>query len=104
MINEVKAVDDKGNYPFGTNDVLKKFPTVIYEDNSTALSLAKKQKVTSRTKHWCVKFHFFWSYVNVKDKNTTCVKVATDKQKAGYLTKGLTKDKFENCRKLNQGW
>ena len=104
LINEVKAVDNKGNYPFGTNDVLKKFPTVIYEDNSTALSLAKKQKVTSRTKHWCVKFHFFWSYVNHKEKNTTCVKVATDKQKADYLTKGLTKDKFENCRKLNQGW
>ena len=104
LINEVKAVDKKGNYPFGTNEELKKFPTVIYEDNSTALSLAKKQKVTSRTKHWCVKFHFFWSYVNDKDKNTTCVKVATDKQKADYLTKGLTKDKFENCRNLNQGW
>ena len=104
LINGVKAIDNKGNYPFGTNKHLKNFETVVYEDNSTALSLAKKQKVTSRTKHWCVKFHFFWSYVNDKSKNTKCVKVATDEQKADYLTKGLSKDKYENCRQLNQGW
>ena len=81
-----------------------KFKTVIFEDNSTALALAIKQKITSRTKHWCIKWHFFWSHLNDKTKNLECKKVDTKDQQADYLTKGLTKDTFEHCRKLNQGW
>ena len=104
LINSVNMVNTSNNYPFGTNDKLKSFKTIIFEDNNTALSLALKQKVTSRTKHWCVKFHFFWDYINEENNNTTCVKVATADQKADYLTKTLTKDLFEKCRKLNQGW
>ena len=104
LIKTVDMVDDQGGWPFGTRDELLKFQTVIHEDNSAALSLAVNQKVTSRTKHWCVKYHFFWTYVNDPTKNTKCVKVATKEQKADYLTKGLTKDLFENCRLLNQGW
>ena len=104
MIDQVKAVDTHGKRPFGPKEKLLKFPTFVYEDNSAALSLAVNQKVTSRTKHWCVKYHFFWTYVKDESKNTKCVKVATDKQKADYLTKGLSKVAFESCRHLNQGW
>ena len=104
MIESVKMVDTNGKLPFGTNKDLTSFKTVIYEDNNTALTLAIKQKVTSRTKHWCVKFHFFWSYINDEKNHISCVKVASSEQKADYLTKGLSKDLFENCRKLNQGW
>ena len=104
MIKVVEMVDTNGTYPFGMKDRLVKFQTVIHEDNSAALSLAVKQKVTSRTKHWCVKFHFFWSYVNNEKNNTKCVRVGTKEQKADYLTKGLTKDTFEQCRRMNQGW
>ena len=104
MIKVVEMVDTNGTYPFGMKDRLVKFQTVIHEDNSAALSLAVKQKVTSRTKHWCVKFHFFWSYVNNEKNNTKCVRVGTKEQRADYLTKGLTKDTFEQCRRMNQGW
>ena len=104
MIESVKMVDPNGKLPFGTNKDLTSFKTVIYEDNNTALTLAIKQKVTSRTKHWCVKFHFFWSYINDEKNHISCVKVASSEQKADYLTKALSKDLFENCRKLNQGW
>ena len=104
MIKAVDMVDVKNNAPFGTRDNLCSFKTVIHEDNSAALSLAVNQKVTSRTKHWCVKFHFFWSYVNDEKNNTQCVKVESKNQKADFLTKGLTKDNFEHCRFLNQGW
>ena len=104
LIKAVDMVDAHGRRPFGDKNKLCSFPTVIHEDNSAALSLAVNQKVTSRTKHWCVKFHFFWSYVNNKDNNTSCVKVDTKEQRADYLTKGLTKDTFEHCRFLNQGW
>ena len=104
MISKVDMIDSKSRNPFGSKEEVSKFPTIIYEDNSAALSLATNQKVTSRTKHWCVKYHFFWSYINEEDNNTKCERVSTDLQKADYLTKGLPKLVFKKCRHLNQGW
>lgn len=104
LISNVDAVDASGQACLGTRNQLLEFSTRIYEDNSTALSLALNQKVTSRTKHWCVKFHFFWSHLNDQSKNMKCLKVDTTLQRADYLTKGLVRETFENCRKLNQGW
>ena len=104
LINNVDMIDDRGHSPFGNRSTLRLFKTRIYEDNSTALNLAIKQKVTSRTKHWAVKFHFFWSHLNDKDKNMECLKVGTKEQRADYLTKGLTRELFQHCRELNQGW
>jgi hypothetical protein len=104
IINNVDMVDSVGKAPFGPRNELLKFKTYVHEDNTTALSLANNQKVTSRTKHWCVKFHFFWSHINNKDNNIACVKVDTKEQRADYLTKGLTRELFEHCRDLNQGW
>ena len=66
--------------------------------------MALKQKITSRTKHWCVKYHFFWSYINEDDNNTKCERISTEFQKADYLTKGLPKITFAKCHHLNQGW
>jgi hypothetical protein len=104
LIDNVDMIDDQGKLPFGNRQRLRLFRTRIYEDNSTALNLAIKQKVTSRTKHWAVKFHFFWSHLNDKNKNMECLKVETKQQRADYLTKGLTRELFQHCRELNQGW
>jgi hypothetical protein len=104
MIKAVDMVDIDNNDVFGQRNELINFKTEVHEDNSTALSLAVNQKVTSRTKHWCVKYHFFWSHVNDKTKNIQCLKVDTKEQRADYLTKGLTRELFEHCRILNQGW
>ena len=54
IIETVNMQSSNGDNPFGTRLELSKFKTQIYEDNSSALSLAVNQKVTSRTKHWCV--------------------------------------------------
>ena len=104
LVKGVDMMDNEGNYPFGPKSELKEFKTLIHEDNSAALSLANNQKVTSRTKHWAVKFHFFWSHLNDKSKNMECLKVASKEQRADYLTKGLTRELFQHCRELNQGW
>ena len=104
LIKSVNLTDNKGNQIFGTRDEILKFETTVYENNAAALALANKQQVTSRTKHWSVKFHFFWFHINESTNNMKVVKVESSKQKADYLTKGLIKDVFENCRKLNQGW
>ena len=104
LVQSVNVVDDKGAEVFGARDQVMQFDTTVYEDNAAALSLAIKQKVTSRTKHWNVKFHFFWHHVNDDSKRIVVIKVDTKNQKADYLTKGLTRELYENCRRLNQGW
>ena len=104
MLKIVDVKDTSGFFPFGSKDHLLTMPTRIYEDNAAALNLAVNQKVTSRTKHWSVKFHFFWHHVNDSELNITCLKVDTKNQRADYLTKGLTRDLFEHCRCQNQGW
>jgi hypothetical protein len=105
IIEVVNMTDSEGEEIFGTRSNLHSFKTNIHEDNPIALSLAINQRVTSQTKHWCVKFHFFWSHdVNNKSKSISCLKVDTKEQCADYLTKGLTCELFEHCHELNQGW
>eukprot|EP01083_Nonionella_stella_P274358 931200_1 len=104
LLNYVDLVDSHGTSIFPETSDPSTFETFIHEDNNTALSLAVNQRITSRTKHWCVKSHFFWYHVNDKSKHIKCVKVDTKLQRADYLTKGLSVDLYTNCRKLNQGW
>ena len=104
IISAVDMTDKNGISPFGQKEKLLLFRTIINEDNSTALKLVNSQKVTSRTKHWNIKFHFFWSHINDEAKNIQVVKVDTKFQQANYLTKGLTRELFENYHRLNQGW
>ena len=95
------------NLPKDHQDASQSLTTTILEDNNSALTLATKQQVTSRTKHYLVKWHFFWYHVKTvsNPEGTILVEhVPSKSQKADYLTKGLTKDLFENCRRLNQGW
>ena len=69
FIEHVRLVDVKERYIFKSSKHVKNFTTTIYEDNSTALNLATNQKITSRTKHWCIKWHFFWEHLNDESKN-----------------------------------
>jgi hypothetical protein len=72
----------------------------IFEDNNGALILATNQHLTSRTKYFHVKWHFFWSHV----KSGEMLKIDTHHQRADYLTKGLNREVFEQICKLVQGW
>ena len=59
-------------------------------------------RLTPRNRWYNVRYHHFWSMV---DEGIIVVKkVDTNKQRADYLTKGLSKDMFVSCRRLNQGW
>ena len=76
--------------------------TTVHEDNNNALMLATSQRITSRTKYYATKWHFFWE--KVKRGIVKVVKVPSDEQCADYFTKGLVRDLFEKCRKHVQGW
>ena len=86
------------------SDVQMSFMCRTFEDNNGALLLATTQRVTNRTKYYCVKWHWFWSHVNDKSKKITIHKVDTLEQRSDYLTKGLSREAFERIRMLVQGW
>jgi hypothetical protein len=76
--------------------------STVFEDNNGALGLATSPKLTPRTRHICVKYHFFKEHI--KPGEIEIVKVESQFQKADIFTKGLTTDTFESIRRLLMGW
>ena len=78
--------------------------TTVWEDNSGALTLANLEpgRMTPRSKHYGVKYHWFRSHL--KPNNIQVVKVDTKDQQADILTKGLRTQRFEENRKQLLGW
>ena len=75
----------------------------VFEDNSGALQLARAPRITPRTKHYAIKYHFFREYV--KQGQIKLFKIETTKQRADIFTKGLVQATiFETIRKLLMGW
>ena len=82
-------------------------PTIfseVFEDNTGAFYLATKQRLTPRTKHFNTYLHFFWEHVGDHPGGVKVSMVGTEEQRADYFTKCQTRELFEKCRKLNQGW
>ena len=77
-------------------------PTVVFVDNTSALSLARDQQITSRNRHYHCRFHFFWSHV--REGKVSVEYVKTEYQDGDYLTKGLVRVTFESHRFRVQGW
>jgi hypothetical protein len=74
----------------------------VFEDNNAALLLATNQHLTSRTKYFLVKWHFFWSQVRSGDIKIS--KIETKLQDADFQTKGLPREPFEANHLRVQGW
>jgi Reverse transcriptase (RNA-dependent DNA polymerase) len=74
----------------------------VFEDNNGALALASSPKMTPRSKHIAVKYHFFRSHVQKGD--IKIYKIDTKEQKADIFTKGLVRPVYETIRKLVMGW
>merc|ERR1711988_2101111 len=77
-------------------------PTIlckVFEDNQGAYLLATNQRVSSRTKYFCVKHHFFWSYVYHPERNPEgwlyIIKVDTENK----MLIILPRDSSYNCLK-----
>ena len=77
--------------------------TTIWEDNVGALTLANLElpRMTPRSKHIAIKYHWFRSHLN---KLFKVVKVGTLDQLGDMFTKGLGPVLFEDLRKRLMGW
>ena len=70
---------------------------VIYEDNQSAISMARNPQFRSRTKHIAIKYHFIREQVtNGKLELRYCR--TNDLMIADMMTKGLSGEQFEKLR------
>ena len=79
-----------------------KFASTVFEDNNSALELAKCPKMRPRTKHIAVKYHFFREHI--QNGNINIEPIDTSIQVADILTKPLPRPSFESLRHLMMGW
>ena len=79
--------------------------STIFEDNNGALGLATSPKLTPRTKHIGVKYHWFKSLIGESNGDEFIIKkIESENQKADILTKGLPSETFKAIRNLVSGW
>ena len=74
----------------------------VFEDNEACLKFASMPKMSSRTKHIAIPYHFFRS--KIENLEIKVEGVGTADQVADQFTKGLPQDKFELARKNLMGW
>ena len=73
-------------------------PTVVYEDNQSAIAMTKNPKFHGRAKHIDIKYHFIREQVqNGRVELEYC---PTEKMIADILTKGLPQDQFKRFRNM----
>ena len=73
-----------------TSAILK---STVFEDNNGAIATSNAVKMSPRTKHIGVKYHFFKIHIDA-DKGILLEKIDTLIQKADILTKGMTPENF----------
>ncbi len=71
-------------------------PTVIHEDNQSAICIAQNPQYHSKTKHIDIKYHFIRE--KIVDNTIELRYCPTNDMLADTLTKGLTYDKFSKLR------
>ena len=74
----------------------------VYEDNNACLKFARLPRLTPRTKHIAVPYHWFRS--KVEQLEVSIEPIDTDNQLADQFTKSLPSDKFLLARKALMGW
>lgn len=88
------------------DDFISNIHVRIHEDNIGALTLGKLEprRMTPRSKHYAIKYHWFRSHVFDKSNRIQLVKIDTANQLGDIFTKGLTKETFERLRRKLMGW
>jgi hypothetical protein len=74
----------------------------VFEDNDAYLQFVRMPRLTARTKHIRIPYHWFRSYV--ESNQVTLVQVDKMNQLADQFTKGLPNPVFHMARKQLLGW
>ena len=77
--------------------------SMIFKDNNGCIGLALSPRITPRTKHIAVKYHWFCEHIG-SEQGIMLTHVETTEQKADIFTKGLVREKIEHVRKILMGW
>ena len=87
-------------------DFKSKIYVKIHEDNVGALRLGKLEprRMTPRSKHYAIKYHWFRTHVADPSKRIALTKIDTANQLGDIFTKGLTRASFEHLRCSLMGW
>ena len=82
---------------------LDKIPqSIVHEDNEACLKFSNMPKMSPRTKHIALPYHFFRS--KVKELEIKVVAISTHDQLGDQFTKGLNEALFVKARKELIGW
>eukprot|EP00804_Cyclotella_cryptica_P000828 CCRYP_001075-RA/>CCRYP_001075-RA protein AED:0.12 eAED:0.13 QI:0/0/0/1/0/0.25/4/0/1066 len=78
----------------------------VHEDNVGALTLGRLKpcRMTPRSKHYAIKYHWFRDKVADPSQRITLVKIDTKNQLGDLFTKGLAHASFVHLRRLLMGW
>ena len=76
--------------------------SIVHEDNNSCLRFTNMTKMSPRTKHIVLPYHFF--RIKVEDLQISVVDISTHDQLADQFTKGLTELLFVKSRKGLMGW
>ena len=76
--------------------------SIVHEDNEACLKFSTMHKMSPRTKHIAIPYHFFRS--KVEELEIKVVGINTENQLADQFTKGLPQTKFVKDRQMLMGW
>eukprot|EP00804_Cyclotella_cryptica_P010321 CCRYP_012254-RA/>CCRYP_012254-RA protein AED:0.10 eAED:0.03 QI:0/0/0/1/1/1/3/0/1268 len=78
----------------------------VHEDNVGALTLGRLEprRMTSRSKHYAIKYRWFRDKVADPSQRITLVKIDSKNQLGDLFTKGLAHTSFVHLRRLLMGW
>ena len=76
--------------------------SIVHEDNEACLKFANLPKMSPRTKHIAIPYHFFRS--KVEELEVKVIAIDTNNQLADQFTKGLPHPKFIRDREKLMGW
>ena len=80
--------------------------TTVYEDNQAAYKFAKNSppKLTPRTKHIAVKYHWFLSHLHDPNNDIELLPCKSEDNLGDIFTKALSELAFVRCRRRLLGW
>ena len=72
--------------------------SIVHEDNEACLKLATMPKISPRTEHIAITYHFFRT--QVENLEIKIARINTENQITDQFTKGLPQDYFLNRKSL----